>query len=100
MTAVALSAACATVAAGVCFTTGPASAGTLTGGLYREPTTAVARWVAANPNDSRTAVIRDKIASQPASHWLSVFNIGTVQSEVSSYVGAANAVGQIPVLTL
>ena len=100
VTAVAASAACATVAAGVWFATGTASAGTLTGSLYRESTTAAARWVAANPNDSRTAVIRDKVASQPSSHWLSAFNLGTVQSEVSTYVGAANAVGQIPVLTV
>jgi endoglucanase len=90
----------ATVAAGVWLSSGPASAGTLSGGLYREANTQVARWVAANPNDSRTAVIRDKVASQPAAHWLSAFNTGTVQSEVSSYVGAANAAGQIPLLSV
>nr|WP_246606226.1 glycoside hydrolase family 6 protein [Actinoplanes toevensis] len=79
---------------------GTASAGTISGALYRDPDTAVARWVAANPNDSRTAVIRDKVASQPSSRWLSNFNVGTVQAEVAGYVGAANAVGQIPQLTL
>jgi endoglucanase len=90
----------ATVAAGaVLVTTGTAEAGTISGTLYRDPGTAVARWVAANPNDSRTPVIRDRIASQPASRWLSNFNLGTIRSEVSSYVNAANAVGQIPVLT-
>ena len=87
-------------AAGLWLTTGPAAAGTLTGGLYREPTTAAARWVAANPNDSRTAVIRDRVASQPASHWLSNFNLATVESEVSGYVGAAAAAGQLGVLTV
>jgi endoglucanase len=87
-------------AAAVGFTAGTASAGTLTGTFYREPdTTAVARWVAANPNDSRTPVIRTKIASQPASHWLSVFNLSTIESEVAGYVGAAAAAGQLPVLT-
>ncbi|MEU8244413.1 glycoside hydrolase family 6 protein [Actinoplanes missouriensis] len=45
-------------------------------------------------------VIRDRIASQPASHWLSNFNQSTIRSEVSGYVGAANAAGQIPVLTV
>ena len=45
-------------------------------------------------------MIRDKIASQPAAHWLSTFNLGTVQSEVSAYVGGANAAGQIPVLAV
>ena len=98
--AVAAATAGATVAAGVWAVSGTASAGTLTGGLYRDPDTAVARWVAANPNDSRTAVIRDKIASQPASHWLSSVNLGTVQSEVSTYVGGAAAAGQLPVLTV
>ncbi|WP_030438008.1 glycoside hydrolase family 6 protein [Actinoplanes subtropicus] len=87
-------------AAGVWFAAGAAHAGTVSGVLYRDPDTAVARWVAANPNDSRTAVIRDKIASQPASHWLSNFNVGTVQADVSGYVNGANAAGQIPVLTV
>jgi endoglucanase len=98
--AVALSAVCATAAAGIAVAAGSASAGTVTGALYRDPDTSVARWLAANPNDSRAAVIRDKVASQPASRWLSAFNLSTVQAEVTTYVTAANAAGQIPVLTL
>jgi endoglucanase len=94
------SAACLTAAAAVWLTTGTADAGTISGSLYRDPDTAVARWVAANPGDSRTAVIRDKIASQPAAHWVSSFNLSTVQSEVSTYVGGAEAAGQIPVLAV
>ena len=58
--------AAATIAATAWLATGSASAGTLSGTLYRDPNSAVARWVAANPNDSRTPAIRDKIASQPA----------------------------------
>lgn len=100
ITVAATATAVAAVAAGTWLTAGTASAGTLTGALYRDPNTAAARWVAANPGDSRTPVIRDKIASQPASHWLSSFDPGTVQSEVSGYVGAADAVGQVPVLTV
>jgi endoglucanase len=93
--------AAAIVAAGaVWFTTGVASAGTLSGALYRDPDTAAARWVAANPNDSRAAVIRDKIVSQPSAHWVSSFNVGTVQADVSAYVGAAANAGQIPVLVV
>jgi endoglucanase len=88
------------VAAGAVGFAGNASAGTITGTLYREPDTAAARWVAANPTDPRTTVIRDRIASQPASHWLSSFNQSTVRTEVSGYVGAASAAGQIPVLTV
>ncbi|KUL27827.1 glycoside hydrolase family 6 protein [Actinoplanes awajinensis] len=97
---IAATAAGVTVAAGaVLAAAGTAEAGTINGTLYRDPDTAVARWVAANPNDSRTAVIRTKVASQPASRWLSNFNLGTIGSEVSAYVGAANAAGQIPALT-
>ena len=70
---------------------GSASAGTVSGSLYRDPNSAVVRWVAANPNDSRMPVIRDKIASQPQAHWLSSFNLATVTSEVSTLVSAANA---------
>ena len=91
---------CATAAAGVWLGTGSASAGTLTGTLYRDTDTPVARWVAANPNDSRTSLISSRIASQPATRWLSNFNTGTVQAEVSGYVGAAVAAGRVPALTL
>jgi endoglucanase len=34
-------------------------------GFYVDPQTSAARWVAANPNDGRTAVIRDRIANKP-----------------------------------
>jgi endoglucanase len=98
---VAAASAAAVVAAGtVWLTTGTASAGTISGALYRDPNTAAARWVAANPNDSRAAVIRDKIASQPAAHWVASFNVNTAQQDVSTYVGAAVAAGQTPILSI
>lgn len=78
--------------------TTPASA--LTGSLYRDPNSQVIRWITANPNDSRTATIRDKIASQPAAHWLSAFSPSTVTSEVSGLVNAANTNGQVPLLSV
>ncbi|MDG4803268.1 glycoside hydrolase family 6 protein [Micromonospora sp. WMMD980] len=87
-------------AAGICLTVGGASAGTVSGSLYRDPSSAVVRWVAANPGDSRAAAIRDKIASQPQARWYANFNPSTIQSEVSSFVGAANAAQQIPVLSV
>ena len=89
-----------TTAAALLTTGTPASAGTLSGEFYREADTPAARWVAANPNDARTPAIRDRIASQPASHWLSNFNLSTIESEVSTYVGAATSAGKLPVLTL
>ncbi|MFF0172955.1 glycoside hydrolase family 6 protein [Micromonospora profundi] len=85
---------------GACLAVGSASAGTLSGSLYRDPTSAVVRWVAANPGDSRTAVIRDKIASQPQARWFANFNPSTVQAEVSEHISAANAAQQIPVLAV
>ncbi|MBO4160069.1 glycoside hydrolase family 6 protein [Micromonospora sp. MMS20-R2-23] len=87
-------------AAGVCLAGGTASAGTISGPLYRDPTTAVVRWVAANPGDSRVGVIRDKIASQPQARWFANFNPSTAQSEAASFVGAANSARQIPVLSI
>ena len=90
----------AIIAVGAWLATGSASAGTLSGSLYRDPNSAVVRWVAANPNDSRTSAIRDKIASQPAARWLASFNPSTVQSEVSAYIGAANNAGQVPVFSV
>ncbi|MEU1885454.1 glycoside hydrolase family 6 protein [Micromonospora sp. WMMD987] len=89
----------ATVAA-VCMTAGGASAGTLSGPLYRDPSSAVVRWVAANPGDSRAAVIRDKIASQPQARWFANFNPSTAQSEAAAFIGAANAAQQIPVMAV
>ncbi|MEV0425467.1 glycoside hydrolase family 6 protein [Micromonospora sp. NPDC050495] len=85
---------------GVCLAVGSASAGTLSGSLYRDPNSAVVRWVAANSGDYRAAAIRDKIASQPQARWFANFNPSTVQSEVSGFVGAANSAQQIPVLSV
>jgi endoglucanase len=99
-TTLALVVAASLVAAGVWLATGSASAGTLSGGLYRDPNSAVAQWVAANPNDSRTTDIRNKIASQPAAHWLANFNPSTVQSETSTFIGNANNAGLVPVLSV
>jgi endoglucanase len=88
------------LAAGVWLTTGTASAGTLSGSLFRDPNSSATRWVAANPNDSRASAIRDKVASQPAARWLANFNPSTIQSEVSAYIGAANSANQVPVLAV
>jgi endoglucanase len=88
------------IAASVWFATGSASAGTLSGTLYRDPNGGVMSWVAANPNDPRMPGIRDKIASQPSFKWMANFNISTVRAEVSAYVNAANAVNQVPQLSV
>jgi endoglucanase len=68
--------------------------------FYVDPQTQAARWVAANPNDSRTPVIRDRIASVPQARWFTQNNTSTVRSEVDSFVGAAAAAGKIPILVV
>ncbi|GAA0362739.1 glycoside hydrolase family 6 protein [Actinoallomurus spadix] len=90
--------ACAAVTAGL--VTGDAQAGTLSGSLYRDPSSQVVRWVQANSGDARTPVIRDKVASQPQARWLAAFDPGTVTSEVAGVVNAASSANQIPVLAV
>jgi endoglucanase len=90
----------AVAAAGVWLGSGSASAGTLSGTLYRDPDSNVVKWVAANSGDSRAAVIRTNIASQPQARWFANFNLSTAQQEASSFVGAANAANQVPVLSV
>jgi endoglucanase len=90
----------AVAAAGVWFGSGSASAGALSGTLYRDPDSNVVRWVAANGGDSRAAVIRTNIASQPQARWFANFNLSTAQQEASAFVGAANAANQVPVISV
>jgi len=87
-------------AAGVWLGGGSASAGALSGTLYRDPDSNVVRWVAANGGDSRAAVIRTNIASQPQARWFATFNVSTAQQEAASFVGAANAANQVPVVSV
>ncbi|GAA2522756.1 glycoside hydrolase family 6 protein [Winogradskya humida] len=67
---------------------------------YVDPSTQAARWVAANPNDSRTAVIRDRIANVPQARWFTANNPATVASEVDSFTTAASTAGKIPILVV
>src|SRR5262245_7370224 len=68
--------------------------------FYVDPETNAARWVAANPNDGRAAVIRDRIANVPQARWFTTTNTSTVRAQVSAYLGAAAAVGKIPILVV
>ena len=68
--------------------------------FYVDPDTQAARWVAANPNDPRMPVIRDRIASVPQGRWFTQNNTATVRSEVDAFVGAAAAAGKIPILVI
>lgn len=67
---------------------------------YVDPETQAARWVAANPSDPRTAVIRDRIAAVPQGRWFTQNNPGTVAAEVDAFVGAAAAAGKTPIMVV
>ena len=68
--------------------------------FYVDPETNAARWVAANPNDGRAAVIRDRIASVPQARWFTTTNTSTVRAQVNGFVGAAAAAGRIPIMVV
>lgn len=69
-------------------------------GFYAAPDTAAAEWVAANADDPRAAVIRDRIARVPQGRWFTQNNTATVRSEVDTFVGAAAAAGRTPILVV
>lgn len=86
------------VIAGVASSASPAAAAPSV--FYVDPETNAAHWVAANPNDGRTAVIRDRIASVPQPRWFTSTNTSTVRAQVDSFVGAAAAAGKIPIMVV
>jgi endoglucanase len=68
--------------------------------FYVDPQTQAAQWVAANPTDSKMAVIRDRIASVPQGRWFTQNNPTTVASQVSTFTSAAATAGKIPILVI
>ena len=68
--------------------------------FYVDPETNAARWVAANPNDSKTAVIRDRIAAVPQARWFTTTNTAQVRAQVSAFTSAAAAAGKIPIMVV
>jgi endoglucanase len=86
------------VIAGVAASASPAAAAPSV--FYVDPDTNAARWVAANPNDGRTAVIRDRIANVPQARWFTTTNTDTVRAQVDGFVGAAAAAGKIPIMVV
>ncbi|GIG92617.1 glycoside hydrolase family 6 protein [Plantactinospora endophytica] len=97
--AVAVTALAVTTAVGVGLLN-PTPAKAADSAFYVDPDTSAARWVAANPNDSRTAIIRDRIASVPQGRWFTQNNPSTVRGQVDAFVGAAAAAGKIPILVV
>ena len=78
----------------------PGSASAAESPFYVDPETSAARWVAANPGDSRAAVIRDRIAAVPQGRWFTQNNTATVAAEVDALVGAAAAAGKTPIMVV
>jgi endoglucanase len=78
----------------------PGSASAAESPFYVDPQTSAARWVAANPGDSRAAVIRDRIAAVPQGRWYTQNNTATVAAEVDAFVGAAAAAGKTPIMVV
>jgi endoglucanase len=78
----------------------PTAARAADSAFYVDPATNAAVWVAANPSDSRTAVIRDRIASVPQARWFTQNNPTTVRGQIDAFVGSAAAVGKIPILVV
>lgn len=69
-------------------------------GLWANPNTQAAQWVAANPNDSRAQMINTRIAQIPQGTWFTTTNTGAIAGQVDSVMGAAAAAGQIPILVV
>ena len=87
-------------AIGVSVVSGAGSAQAAGSPFYVDPNTSAAKWVAANPNDSRTPMIRDRIAATPQGKWFTTTNTSTVRGEVDAYVGAAAAAGKVPIMVV
>ncbi|GAA1681519.1 glycoside hydrolase family 6 protein [Glycomyces endophyticus] len=69
--------------------------------LWTNPNTQAARWVAQNPNDSRAAMIRDRIAETPAGTWFTQTSpTGGIASQVSAVVDGAAAAGAAPIMVV
>jgi endoglucanase len=66
--------------------------------LYHDPDTQAAAWVEEHPDDSRAAVIRDRIVARPQARWFVEADPDTITDEVRTYVGPAAEAGQVPVL--
>ncbi|MCT7352412.1 glycoside hydrolase family 6 protein [Streptomyces sp. 15-116A] len=66
--------------------------------LYLHPQSRVLDWVRANPGDPRHAVIKERIADQPAAVWFADYSPDTVTSRVRAITAGGAAQGRVPVL--
>ncbi|OIJ65625.1 glycoside hydrolase family 6 protein [Streptomyces mangrovisoli] len=66
--------------------------------LYRPAGSRVADWVAAHPEDPRTAVIAARVADRPAAVWFTDPTVSAVTARVAAVTSAARARGRVPVV--
>src|SRR3954468_470142 len=69
-----------------------------TSGLFVDPQLPAARWVAAHPEDRRSAAIRTAISRQPMAYWFTGGSDADMGQAVAKYTGSAQAAGKLPVL--
>ncbi|MFJ7422725.1 glycoside hydrolase family 6 protein [Streptomyces uncialis] len=67
-------------------------------GIYSDPDSNAARWVAANPTDPRAPLITRSLAQRPGARWFGDWTVD-VEAAVAAYVTAAADVGKLPLLT-
>jgi endoglucanase len=69
--------------------------------LWVDPNTQAARWVAANPGDSRANIIRDRIAETPAGTWFTQYApTGGIAAQVAAVVDSAAAANAAPTMVV
>jgi endoglucanase len=76
----------------------PSPALSLAGGLFVDPQLPAARWVAAHPEDRRSAAVRAAISSRPMAHWFTGTSDADLGRAVADYTGSARIAGRVPVL--
>ncbi|WP_282795790.1 glycoside hydrolase family 6 protein [Streptomyces sp. CC224B] len=64
-------------------------------GFFTDPASHAARWLAAHPDDPRAQKIERSIARRPGARWIT-----GPGSDVDSYLTAAAAAGQLPIVAL
>jgi endoglucanase len=69
-----------------------------TSGLFVDPQLPAARWVAAHPQDTRSAGIQAAVSRQPMAHWFTGTSDADLGPAVANYTASAQVAGKLPVL--
>ena len=66
--------------------------------LFVDPQSTATRWVAAHPDDARSAVLAARVTGQPQARWLTDPDPERTRAEVAAYVEAARDADAVPVV--